>query len=427
MTIESTAKETGDDESRPRWKQVEARRGYGDFARGKNVGDIERVVSVVAGTALALFGLRRFSFTRLGLASSGGSLIYRGLTGYCSAYARAGVSTADPSEGTRGNLGTKVERSIVIYAPADRIYRFWRNFANLPRFMDYIESVQVRDSRRSHWVARGPGGVRAEWDAEIINEIPDELIAWRTTSGNVASRRLRAVRARTRRPRHDRARVAAVRSAGGSAGHARRQSLRRRRRHACRAGSAESQARDGERGSGGIVRATVGYSTGTPPTPEARLESVPPAARCRSVSLRHPSRAGPDDVHLRGRGDRHDRPSREPVTDIWLNAVELTVTAVRVENDRGESQHGSATAEPATERYRFTFATPLAAGAWRLRAGIPGHAQRQAARLLSQHVQGSRGRAAHAWRRRSSRRRTPAARFPAGTSPTSRPSSRPRW
>ena len=164
---------------------VEARRGYGDFASGKNVGDIERVVSVIAGTALALFGLRRFSLTRLGLAGLGGSLIYRGLTGYCSAYARAGVSTAEPGEGVRGNLGTKIERSIVIYAPADRIFRFWHNFANLPRFMDNIESVQVRDPRHSHWVARGPGGVRVEWDAEIINEIPDELIAWRSTGGHV--------------------------------------------------------------------------------------------------------------------------------------------------------------------------------------------------------------------------------------------------
>jgi uncharacterized membrane protein len=164
---------------------VEARRGYGDFASGKNVGDGERVVSVIAGTALALFGLRRFSLTRLGFVGFGASLIYRGLTGYCSAYARAGVSTAEPGEGARGNLGTKIERSIVIYAPADRVFRFWRNFANLPRFMDNIESVQVRDPRHSHWVARGPGGVRMEWDAEIINEIGDELIAWRTTGGNV--------------------------------------------------------------------------------------------------------------------------------------------------------------------------------------------------------------------------------------------------
>jgi uncharacterized membrane protein len=164
---------------------AEARRGYGDFASGRNVGDGERVMSVIAGTALALFGLRRFSLTRLGFAATGASLVYRGLTGHCSLYARAGVSTAVSGEGVRGNLGTKIERSLVIYAPPDRLFRFWRNFANLPRFMDYIESVRVIDQRRSHWVARAPAGTHVEWDAEIINEVPDQLIAWRSTGGHI--------------------------------------------------------------------------------------------------------------------------------------------------------------------------------------------------------------------------------------------------
>ena len=164
---------------------TEAPRGYGDFASGRNVGDNERVVSVIAGTALALFGLKRFSMTRLGFAALGAGLVYRGLTGYCDAYARFGVSTAESGDGTRGNLGTKIERSLVIYAPSDRLFRYWRNFANLPRFMDTIEAVHVLDSRRSHWIGRGPAGTRIEWDAEIINEIPDELIAWRSTGGNI--------------------------------------------------------------------------------------------------------------------------------------------------------------------------------------------------------------------------------------------------
>lgn len=164
---------------------VEARRGYGDYASGKNVDDMERGLSIVAGTALALFGLKRFSLTRLAIAALGGNLINRGLTGHCTLYERLGVSTADAREGVRGNLGTKIERSIVVYAPPDRVSRFWRNFANLPRFMEHLESVQALDGKRSHWVARGPGGVRVEWDAEIINEIPDELIAWRSTGGNV--------------------------------------------------------------------------------------------------------------------------------------------------------------------------------------------------------------------------------------------------
>jgi hypothetical protein len=90
---------------------VEARRGLGDYARGKNVDDVERVISVIGGTALALFGLKRFSLTRLGLAALGASLVYRGVTGHCRLYQRLGLTTADEGDGVRGNLGTKVERS----------------------------------------------------------------------------------------------------------------------------------------------------------------------------------------------------------------------------------------------------------------------------------------------------------------------------
>ena len=178
------ANETGT-ENRATVEKVEARRGLGDYARGKNVDDVERVISVVAGTALALFGLRRFSFTRLGVAALGGSLVYRGLTGFCSLYDKLGVTTFDNREGVRGNLGTKIERSIVVYTDREKVYRFWRNFANLPRFMANLDEVQTLDSRRSRWIARGPGGVGVEWEAEIINETPNELIAWRSTSGSV--------------------------------------------------------------------------------------------------------------------------------------------------------------------------------------------------------------------------------------------------
>ena len=178
------ANETGT-ENRATVEKVEAKRGFGDYARGKNVDDIERVISVVAGTALALFGLKRFSLTRLGLAAVGGSLVYRGVTGFCSLYDKLGVTTVDNREGVRGNLGKKVERSIIVYADREKVYRFWRNFANLPRFMANLDEVQVLDSRRSRWIARGPGGVGVEWEAEIINEVPNDLIAWRSTSGTV--------------------------------------------------------------------------------------------------------------------------------------------------------------------------------------------------------------------------------------------------
>src|SRR5438034_10305159 len=50
--------------------------------------------------------------------------------------------------------------------------------------MSHLQSVKVLDDKRSHWVAKGPIGSDAEWDAEIINEIPNELIAWRSVDGS---------------------------------------------------------------------------------------------------------------------------------------------------------------------------------------------------------------------------------------------------
>ena len=69
---------------------------------------------------------------------------------------------------------------MVVNRPVQEVYQFWRNFENLPRFMDHLESVTVLDENRSHWVAKAPAGTRVEWDAAIHNEIENELIAWRS-------------------------------------------------------------------------------------------------------------------------------------------------------------------------------------------------------------------------------------------------------
>lgn len=74
-----------------------------------------------------------------------------------------------------------IEKSIAIDKPPAELYRFWRDFTNLPLFMRNLDSVTVLDPTRSHWVARGPAGTQVEWDAEIYNEIENELIAWRST------------------------------------------------------------------------------------------------------------------------------------------------------------------------------------------------------------------------------------------------------
>ena len=76
-----------------------------------------------------------------------------------------------------------VVRTITIDKPAADLYKFWRNLEDLPRFMAHLKSVQVLGDGRSHWIARAPMGKSVEWDAEIIDDRPNERIAWRSLPG----------------------------------------------------------------------------------------------------------------------------------------------------------------------------------------------------------------------------------------------------
>ncbi len=77
------------------------------------------------------------------------------------------------------------KRSITVGKPVEEVYAFWRDFENLPRFMRHLESVTVQgDGRRSHWVAKAPAGKHVEWDAEMTEDRPNELIAWHSVEGS---------------------------------------------------------------------------------------------------------------------------------------------------------------------------------------------------------------------------------------------------
>jgi len=78
----------------------------------------------------------------------------------------------------------RVTRSVVINRSAEELYNFWHDVQNLPRFMYHLESVQTTGERRSHWVSKAPGGTRVEWDSEITEDRPNELIAWRSVQGS---------------------------------------------------------------------------------------------------------------------------------------------------------------------------------------------------------------------------------------------------
>lgn len=76
-----------------------------------------------------------------------------------------------------------VEKSITVNRSPEDCYRFWRNFDNFPRFMKHLESVQVINESRSHWVAKAPVGTSVEWDADIIEDQLGKILSWRSAEG----------------------------------------------------------------------------------------------------------------------------------------------------------------------------------------------------------------------------------------------------
>ena len=154
---------------------------------GRNISDLEKWLSVAAGTGLALYGLSRLKRNGWLFAGLGGLLLRRGVTQHCDVYEALGMNTAVPADDTRaalgGTRGVNVLESITINRAIEELYRFWRNLENLPQFMRHLESVDKITDTISHWRAKGPAGMTVEWDAEVYNEVPNKLIAWRSLEG----------------------------------------------------------------------------------------------------------------------------------------------------------------------------------------------------------------------------------------------------
>jgi len=152
-----------------------------------NISRAERWASTIGGALLAAAAIKEFiddDRTKGSLLSAtAAGLILRGTTGHCHIYDAAGFDTSGNGD-TRvrlgGARGVHVEEAVTINATTTALHCQWRDFACLPVVIPNLESVQPLGRRRSRWIARGPGGKRIAWTAEIINEIPGEVIAWKT-------------------------------------------------------------------------------------------------------------------------------------------------------------------------------------------------------------------------------------------------------
>jgi uncharacterized membrane protein len=138
---------------------------------------------LASGAILLYKGFRHSGPVGSVLKFGGLALLFRGQQGYRRLYDALGWKLPEGTVGA-SKFSLRAQSSIIVARPASELYRIWRNLSNLPVFMDHLLSVTEVDDERSIWVAKLPGGMVAKWDAVIINDVENELIAWSTLEGS---------------------------------------------------------------------------------------------------------------------------------------------------------------------------------------------------------------------------------------------------
>lgn len=146
--------------------------------KNTNVGQLERFGSLALGGLLVWQGTRSKNNSRFPLIAGGGIFLLRGITRRSIVYRVFGINRA----GQEGAV--RVERTGTIGRSPQELYHFWKDFSNLPQFMQHLDSVVVLDEKRSKWTAKAPAGVKVEWEAEIVEDQENEVIAWRSLPGS---------------------------------------------------------------------------------------------------------------------------------------------------------------------------------------------------------------------------------------------------
>jgi uncharacterized membrane protein len=157
--------------------------GFGLTSTGKeNIDQGERIVSLLAGSWLLYKSLKkigRHPFLGIQGVAAGGLMLYRGATGVCPVYKQLGKDTTDPE-------AINITEDIVVNAPIEKVYAFWRELSNLPKFMEHLKSVEELGDQVSLWTANTPGGlVDLQWNAEITREQKGEYIGWQSLEGSM--------------------------------------------------------------------------------------------------------------------------------------------------------------------------------------------------------------------------------------------------
>ncbi|MER7754688.1 SRPBCC family protein [Kitasatospora sp. NPDC097643] len=79
---------------------------------------------------------------------------------------------------------SRVEESIEVDVPVRAVYDQWATFEDFPKFMEGVAEVRQLDDRHAHWRTKIAGLTR-EFETEIVERVPEERVAWRTTGESV--------------------------------------------------------------------------------------------------------------------------------------------------------------------------------------------------------------------------------------------------
>ena len=154
------------------------------YNRSTSLGDAENWLALGSGVLLLLVGASRRSALGVVVAASSAPLLYRGIRGEWPALPNGLIQPDHSKRALGGKRGVHVRESIRLELPLADTYAFWRRLENLPRFMSHLDCVTEASDGTSHWVATGPAGLPVEWDAEIINEVENKVLAWRSLPGS---------------------------------------------------------------------------------------------------------------------------------------------------------------------------------------------------------------------------------------------------
>jgi uncharacterized membrane protein len=144
-----------------------------------NVGTAERIFMVAAGSYLLYRALKKKDNKKIAESITGGTMLFRGISGYCPAYdaiSKSGVTKGDNITATA---------SLTIDKPVEEVYAAWRDLESHPQFMKHLDSVTVENEYISDWKAKLPGGIATVgWKAEILMDEPNRILSWHSMPGS---------------------------------------------------------------------------------------------------------------------------------------------------------------------------------------------------------------------------------------------------